>query len=287
MKFINFLLSLAIASPILKDEHKTQIKLIPIEGTAQEPSHFAVTVTRVDDLMNEKEEEVAVKISAVLLKFDVDTDGQALVNDVPVPMGLSKVEVAAKTMVARKDIEGITDQELMDSFDEGIIGVEINVKGYEMKHNDVMIRRLAITERILEINGKEVEQEEAVQQVLEILPDGSMKKGMPCHQGQDRLQSDLVTPHHHHKHHRRSFLAFLCSGLLLGSLAAGFYYLITTLVSLFTLHKYEKVESVEVIFEDEKEKSEKLLSESTQTSEEELPEYVPKAPEYDPEYPEK
>ncbi|KAJ3275764.1 hypothetical protein HDV01_007231 [Terramyces sp. JEL0728] len=284
MKFIHLLLSAVLATPILKDEHKTQIKLIPIEGTAQEPSHFAVTVTRVDGLVNEKDEEVAVKISAVLLKFDVDTNGQALVNDVPVPMGLSKVEVAAKTMVARKDIEGITDQELLESFDEGIIGVEINVKGYEMKHNDVMIRRLAITERILEINGKEVEQEEAVQQVLEILPDGSMKKGMPCHQGQDKLQSDLVGPHHHHKHHRRSFLAFLCSGLLLGSLAAGFYYLITALVSLFTLNRYEKVDTVEIIFEDEK--SEKTFSEATQTSEEQLPEYIPKAPEYDPEYPE-
>ncbi|KAJ3258001.1 hypothetical protein HK103_004135 [Boothiomyces macroporosus] len=283
MKFVNLLLPLALASPILKDQHKTQIKLVPIEGTAQEPSHFAVTVTRVDDLVNEKEEEVAVKVSAVLLKFDVDTNGQALVNDVPVPMGLSKMEVAAKTLVAKKDIEGITDQELLDSFDEGIIGVEINVKGYEMKHNDIMIRRLAITERVLEINGKQVEQEEAVQQVLELLPDGSMKKGMPCHQGQDKLQSDLVRLHHH-KHHRRSFLKFLCSGLLLGSLAAGFYYLITVLVSLFTTNKYEKVESVEVFFE--KEKSEKLLNESTQTSEEQLPEYVPKAPEYDPEYPE-
>lgn len=84
------LLACALAAPVLTDKHKTKVRVFSLgdSSTGSEPSHFAVSVKRVDTLVDDGH-PVAAKVATVLLKFDVEaneTDHSLTLNDQPVEM---------------------------------------------------------------------------------------------------------------------------------------------------------------------------------------------------------
>jgi hypothetical protein len=56
-----------------------------------------------------------------------------------------------------------------------------------MIHNGVAVRKIILLERVTEVNGVEMVQEETVQQIVEFMPDGSVNHGLPlpCHMDED------------------------------------------------------------------------------------------------------
>lgn len=67
---------------------------------------------------------------------------------------------------------------LEDSFDIGLATVEVNAMFLdELKTEDgLSFRRIAVQERITEINGEQVVQTEAGQQILDVFEDGQLNR---------------------------------------------------------------------------------------------------------------
>ena len=100
-----------LSAPAISDVHKTSIKLLSLDkaGTqsADAPSHFAVSVNRVDSLYDDvKHRVVAARVAQVVLRFDVDSAGAATLNGAPVPLGITRMQVQAK--VSSVDIHSLT-----------------------------------------------------------------------------------------------------------------------------------------------------------------------------------
>ncbi|KAH6568081.1 hypothetical protein BASA50_005928 [Batrachochytrium salamandrivorans] len=169
--------------------------LVPVEPSTS-ASHFVVSVQRVDMLVEDGASDdddktskadtktsglVGAKYSQVLLTFDVNpVTGKVVVNDVPVPMGISQVVVHAKTIIS---IGKKTDRKTaLAAFDKGIIKVEVAAVGSDVHREGIVIRRIVIAERIIEVNGKMVTQGDRIQQVIEIFPDGTVVHGKPCNE---------------------------------------------------------------------------------------------------------
>ncbi|KAI8902747.1 hypothetical protein BC833DRAFT_561427 [Globomyces pollinis-pini] len=236
------LLSLVLAVPAIVDVHDTQAALIPLDGTSSslDPSHFAVQVVRIDDLVDtDAKKELAVKTTAVLLKFDVDSDGLVTVNDRPVPMGISDLQIEAKTTVGLSD--GVDTTLVVDNMDVGIVDVQLNVKGFAVNHNGIQFRRLVITENIIQVNKEEVQQQVLVQQVLQILPDGSVQRMAPCHvnslDAESPISQDLLMAHHHHGYHYKG-IDWITYIVLAAGVGSALYFLVSWVVALFTPSQY-------------------------------------------------
>ncbi|KAH6568073.1 hypothetical protein BASA60_008780 [Batrachochytrium salamandrivorans] len=118
---------------------------VPVEPSTS-ASHFVVSVQRVDMLVEDGASDdddktskadtktsglVGAKYSQVLLTFDVNpVTGKVVVNDVPVPMGISQVVVHAKTIIS---IGKKTDRKTaLAAFDKGIIKVEVAAVGSDV-----------------------------------------------------------------------------------------------------------------------------------------------------------
>ncbi|KAI8924096.1 hypothetical protein BC831DRAFT_467125 [Entophlyctis helioformis] len=207
----------ASASPVLRDVHRTRLQLIRLPEAAapgagvdsadasdkglasagDEATHFAVNVVRFDALLDSDKNDspVASRLSHVLLRFDVDTTtdgGKVLVNNVPVEMGISHVKVTAKTLVGVSP--GTDYQKAVDAFDEGIVDVQISVSGAQVRlANGDTVRRIIIAERIMQVNGKDVAQDDRVQQVIEILPNGSVRRSRPHHESEGSASAVAAT----------------------------------------------------------------------------------------------
>ena len=65
------------------------------ETKTSNSEHFVVAVQRVDDLVNDNGELLAERIDAVIINFDLK-DEQLLVNNVPVELGISSIQVCLK-----------------------------------------------------------------------------------------------------------------------------------------------------------------------------------------------
>ena len=145
-------------NPSVRDVHSTKVAVFSMDSdnaTADQPSHFAVTVDRMDSLIDDSfgdDEVIAAKRIQVVLKFDIDAAGVLTMNDANVPMGISKIDVDAKTWAGASEDTEVT-AELVNQFDVGLVSVEVHAKAYELVRADYTVRRFVISERILEVNG--------------------------------------------------------------------------------------------------------------------------------------
>ncbi|KAL2915256.1 hypothetical protein HK105_201484 [Polyrhizophydium stewartii] len=164
-------------APALADSHRTDVQLVALDGAA-DAAHFAVAVQRTD-VLTDAGAAVAERTARVLLRFDVSPTGEVALNDVPVPMGVSNLKVSAKTVVALTD--KVDARAALDAFGAGIVSVEVAATGAEVRLPDGgVVRRITLLERVLEVDGRQVTQDERIQQVVEIMPDGAVVRGRPC-----------------------------------------------------------------------------------------------------------
>jgi hypothetical protein len=155
--------------------------------------HFVVAVKRLDTLIDtELHKALATRFSQVQLKFDVDSKG-IMLNDMPVPLGISHLKVKAKTMTIAK----VSNKDAINDFDEGIVDVKVFVKGFQITHHGITIRRIVLGEKVVQVNGHKVQQKTFVQQIMEIMPDGSVVRG-PCHEvdAPDAAPHPAALPNH-------------------------------------------------------------------------------------------
>lgn len=248
--FVSLLATACAAAPVLVDKHKTTIKLLSLDGKdslQSSPSHFAVSVQRVDSIYDEDiSRVVAARVTSVLLSFDVDVkSGMPVLNDVPIPLGITRMSVQAKTWTGmNQDLVDVEDE--VPEFDIGIVDVTVEAKGVEMRHNGILVRKVILTEKVEEINGVKVEQSEAVQQVLELMPDGTVVKGSPCTAGS--AESGV----HRHVESFKSYLRALpdwaklmLSGASVMAVAAFVVMFVARIASALHTRKYSPVNEAE------------------------------------------
>ncbi|CEP17728.1 hypothetical protein [Parasitella parasitica] len=173
------LASLTIAAP-LQDISVTSVDLAESTYNAKGDEHLFVTVTRIDDLIDDDGSLLAERVMAVRVTFDV-ADNQLMCNGRPVDIGVSSIQVEAQ-MANNPAKLAITSEEdaalLADSFDIGLVTVEVTASVLdELKTDDGMVfRRISVQELITEINGQKVIQTEAGQQILDVFDNGSLIK---------------------------------------------------------------------------------------------------------------
>jgi hypothetical protein len=93
----------AIASGPLTDRHQMTIEVAQVTPDTQntdsiDADAFAITVSRVDDLVNDKNQIIAERIAQVELKFDI-VDGILHCNGVHIPFGVSNQQVSTCILV--------------------------------------------------------------------------------------------------------------------------------------------------------------------------------------------
>lgn len=90
------------------------------------------------------------------------------------------VEVTAGVIVGPAlDLETKVD-DLMDAFDQGLVTVQVTATTeYATAEDGSVVRRVTLQETIVEVNGEEIVQTNAAQQVIEILADGSLGSFTP------------------------------------------------------------------------------------------------------------
>lgn len=198
---VSFLLSAllatsAIASPVhYADVSRTSVDL---QSPDYVNPHFTLTVNRVDDLVAPSGDIVAERRTAVQLSFDIGVaseDGgepDLTLNGVPLKAGLANAVVSVKaalgfdpeaTGVIKADGSGIdraAAQDLADSFDVGLVKVQVSVvaeKGLLRSSDDPVLPdipalRFTLLERVLEVNGKSVSEAEVGEHVFFVTPVG-------------------------------------------------------------------------------------------------------------------
>lgn len=179
----------------------TSVDLAEQAANAQGDEHLYVTVSRTDDLVDDDGSLVAERVMAVQVTFDVvDTkvgminyrsypyltshlhfNQQLHCNGVPVEIGVSNIQVEAQIASNPEKLTIASEEEaalLEDSFDIGLATVEVTAAILdELKTDDGMtVRRLSVQEKIVEINGEQVVQTEAGQQIIDVFEDGKVQK---------------------------------------------------------------------------------------------------------------
>ncbi|KAI9280013.1 hypothetical protein BY458DRAFT_553434 [Sporodiniella umbellata] len=180
--FVLLCISSIFALP-LKDISATSVEIDEQALNGNGDESLFVTVTRVDDLVDDDGSLLAERLMAVQVTFDV-VENQLMCNGQPIDIGISNIQVESQ-IASNPDKLTITSEEeaaiLADSFDVGLVTVEVTVSLIdELKTDDGMtFRRLAIKELITEVNEHNIVQTEAVQQLLDVFEDGSMMRWKP------------------------------------------------------------------------------------------------------------
>ncbi|KAI9337881.1 hypothetical protein DFJ73DRAFT_848553 [Zopfochytrium polystomum] len=142
----------ATANP-LSDVHQTSLDLYAL-GKLDEGGSFAVSVSRVDDLVGDNGKLLATKMYDVILMFDV-----------PVQMGLSNIVMQAGTIVGvtRDGVETMDRAAMEDAFDVGVVGLQVMATSEKFTDpvSKQSVERIMIGERIFELNGNKVIQHTA------------------------------------------------------------------------------------------------------------------------------
>ncbi|KAI9097012.1 hypothetical protein DFS34DRAFT_131472 [Phlyctochytrium arcticum] len=191
--------TLAAPAPVpeVKKLHETTLDLLQLDSD-NEYGRFAVRVSRTDELIDVPDNIaatadeltalregtlIAERIHDVVVMFDVSPKGDVSVNGVPVPIGMTnlKIEADVVTGVTVAGAEMLTDDQIDKEFDRGLIGMQVHVDGATVSDGIIEFTRLIISEQITEVNGVEVLQENAMQQVVEIHPGGRLVRQKPCH----------------------------------------------------------------------------------------------------------
>ncbi|KAI9258879.1 hypothetical protein BDA99DRAFT_514419 [Phascolomyces articulosus] len=164
----------------IEDVSVTSVELAEEPMDAHGSEHLYVTVTRTDDLVDDDGSLLAERIMAVQVTFDV-IEKQLHCNGVPVEIGVSNIQVEAHIASNPEKLTINSAEEaalLEDTFDIGLATVEVTATLVEeLKTSDgLTFRRLNVQERITEINGENVVQTDAGQQVLDMYEDGSFER---------------------------------------------------------------------------------------------------------------
>lgn len=142
--------------------------------------HLYVTVTRVDDLVDDNGSILAERVMAVRVTFDV-IENQIHCNGVPIEIGVSNIQVQVQMASDTDKLTLDSPEELSileDSFDVGLATVEVTATLLDemITPDGITFRRIAVQEKITEINNEKVIQTEAGQQVLDIFENGESNK---------------------------------------------------------------------------------------------------------------
>ncbi|ORY96871.1 hypothetical protein BCR43DRAFT_291345 [Syncephalastrum racemosum] len=180
--------ALGVFAAPLQDLSVTSVDLAEQAANAQGDEHLYVTVSRTDDLVDDDGSLLAERVMTVQVTFDV-VDTQLHCNGVPVEIGVSNIQVQAQIASNPEKLTVASEEEaalLEDSFDIGLATVEVTAAILdELKTDDgLTVLRLSVQEKIVEINGEQVVQTEAGQQIIDIFEDGKVQKWAvdPSHQ---------------------------------------------------------------------------------------------------------
>ncbi|KAI8062385.1 hypothetical protein BC940DRAFT_322201 [Gongronella butleri] len=173
------LVSTTLAAP-LQDVSVTSVDLAEESINNKGDEHLYVTVTRVDDLVDDDGAVLAERVMAVRVTFDVENN-QLRCNGVPVSIGVSNIEVQVQMASdpSKLTIESAEELAVLeDSFDVGLATVEVTATLMDemVTEEGVTFRRIAVEEKITEINHEKVVQTQAGQQILDIFETGALNK---------------------------------------------------------------------------------------------------------------
>ncbi|KAI7868420.1 hypothetical protein BDF14DRAFT_1724532, partial [Spinellus fusiger] len=172
-----FVATLAWAVPI-KDVSVTSVDLSESAINTQGDTHLYVTVTRVDDLVDDDGTLLAERLMAVRIQFDV-LQQKLHCNKVPVEIGMSNIQIEAQMAVnpSLLSIDSAAEAAVLeDAFETGLATVEVTVSLMDelVTEEGLTFRRLLVKERITEINGQSVVQTEAGQQILDVFENNAI-----------------------------------------------------------------------------------------------------------------
>jgi len=199
----------ALAALVSAQNAEVDKRLIDISDTELEVKEvhtgpnidtFVVTVQRTDDLLADDGTFLAERIMSVAFDFDVQNH-EVLLNKVPLPLESGQPEepvtvtvtVEAGVVVGPALDPETPMEDLMEAFDTGLVTVQVTASTEFVTAEDgSVIRRVTLQESIVEVNGHEITQTDAAQQVIEIMPDGSLGSYTPLSLGSSGCQgSDL------------------------------------------------------------------------------------------------
>ncbi|KAF9911370.1 hypothetical protein EC991_003935 [Linnemannia zychae] len=170
----------------LVDISDTELEVKEVH-TAPNIDTFVVTVQRTDDLLADDGTFLAERIMSVAFDFDVQ-DHEVFLNKVPLKLESEQPEepitvtvtVEAGVVVGPALDPETPMEELMDAFDTGLVTVQVTASTEFVTADDgSIVRRVTLQESIVEVNGHEITQTDAAQQVIEIMPDGSLGSFTP------------------------------------------------------------------------------------------------------------
>jgi len=156
------LLASSVATP-LKDISTTTMDIESKLSPSSE--HVVVTVSRVDDLFDDDDSFLGERVIAVMMHFDIHDD-KLLINNVPVALNTTSLEIIqAEIATGDKKIEDIEK-----SFDIGLLTVEVTtvVQPLPNPASNIDVQRITIVARIIEVDGTDVIQTEAVEKIMEV-----------------------------------------------------------------------------------------------------------------------
>ncbi|KAI8824487.1 uncharacterized protein EV422DRAFT_520270 [Fimicolochytrium jonesii] len=250
------LIACVLATPVpgVHDVHQTTVDLYGVEHESQF-GRFVVRVERVDQIvdLDEKNEAalaadgsldkidgtlIATRISDVVVMFDVTPKAEVLINGKPVPMGMSNLQVEAEviTGVTAAGQKMMNAEQLKDAFETGIVGLKVFVQGQTSEDG---VTRLTIAEAVNEVNGKEVIQQNVMEHVVEVHPDGTIVAKKPCaasketiaamgkHHGKKACMGRKISAWFQGLHYITKLLLAALLGVLLGVVAAAFMRIVT------------------------------------------------------------
>jgi hypothetical protein len=164
------LLVIVRATPIeeIEDVSDTTIDVTETLESATKES-FTVEIDRTDDLVNEDGEILAERLESVIIEFELNDD-ELLINNVPVQLGITSVTIIEAKIISVDNATGDVSEELEDSFDLGLVTVEVSSSAESFPTDDpsMSLRRVTISTRIVEIDGVDVVQTDAVEKILEV-----------------------------------------------------------------------------------------------------------------------
>jgi hypothetical protein len=82
--------------------------------------------------------------------------------------------------------------DLMNAFDTGLVTVQVTATSeFATLDDGTLVRRVTLQETIVEVNGHEIVQTDAAQQLIEIMPDGSLGSYTPLTFGKNGCRKNL------------------------------------------------------------------------------------------------
>ncbi|KAF9927475.1 hypothetical protein FBU30_003231 [Linnemannia zychae] len=207
----------------LVDISDTELEVKEVH-TAPNIDTFVVTVQRTDDLLADDGTFLAERVMSVAFDFDVKNH-EVLLNKVPLMLESGQPEepvTVTVTVEAGVIVGPALDPEtpmddLMNAFDTGLVTVQVTASTEFVTTDDgSVLRRVTLQESIVEVNGHEIVQTEAAQQVIEIMPDGTLGSYTPLTIGNNGCQDnfDYAMKSIDDWFHSLNWPAFLVAGMV-------------------------------------------------------------------------